>query len=203
MVNALILAALVLSAFIIATATLEHDRARLALASRVMAWLTLAAAVALPLMVLATYLAPHEMRPLNLRLYHLSAGRNFSAAVPIGDRMLAFACAAVPLSIAVWGLLTLRQLFEAFAAREVFSHETSATLRSLSLALFAFVVTAFAAEAPISYFLLRHDPNRTYTFALNIGLEDLVALFAAAVAAVIARVMSEAARVADENAKFV
>jgi hypothetical protein len=203
MVNALIAAALVLSAFIVSTALLQHDRARLALMSRVMAWLTLAAAIALPLMVLATYLAPNEMRPLNLRLYHLSAGRNFSAAVPLDDRMLAFACAAVPLSIAVWGLLTLRQLFEAFAARDVFSQETSNTLRALSLALFAFVVAAFAAEAPISYFLMRADPHRSFTFALSIGLEDLVALFAAAVAAVIARVMSEATRIADENAKFV
>ena len=203
MVNALIAAALVLSAFVVSTAVLKQDAARLALTSRVMMWLTLAAAFALPLMVLATYLAPNAMAPLNLRLYHLSAGRHFSDAVPIDDRMLAFACAAVPLSIAVWGLLTLRGLFASFAAHDVFSPATGATLRQLSLILFAFIVTAFAAEAPISYFLLRSDTHAHATFYLSIGLEDLVVLFAAAVAAVIARVMAEATRVADENAKFV
>jgi hypothetical protein len=202
MVNALIAAALVLSAFILATAVLAHDRTRLALMSRVMAWLTLAAALALPLMVLATYFAPREMAPLNLRLYHLG-GRHVADGVPLDDRMAAFACAAVPLAIAVWALLTLRELLLQFAAHDVFSRQTSRTLSILSLAVFAYVVAAFVAEAPIGYFLRRADPDNHIVFALSIGLEDLVALFAAAVTAVIARVMAEATAVADENAKFV
>ncbi len=203
MVTALIAAALTLSAFILSTAVLAHDRSRLALMSRVMAWLTLAAALALPLMVLLTYLSPNEMGPLNLRLYHLSGERRFSEAVPFNDRMIAFAFAAIPLGVAVWALLTLRQLFVSFAAHEIFSRTTSRTLSMLSLAVFAYVVVAFIAQAPIGHFLRRSDPNNHIVFTLSIGLEDLIALFAAAIVAVVARVMSEATRVADENAKFV
>ena len=97
MVIGLIAAALVLIAFNI-WAALAYDRAQLALMSRVMAWLTLVAAFALPLAILATFLAPSATAPLNLRLYHLSAGRQLSDAIPLEDRMLAFACAAPFLS---------------------------------------------------------------------------------------------------------
>ncbi len=203
MVNGLIVAALVLVAFNVWAAVMRHDRSQLAFLSRVMGWLTLAAAFAWPLAVLATYLAPNAAAPLNLRLYHLSAGRVLSDHIPLDDRMLALACAAVPLAIAVWGLLSLRQLFEHFAKGDVFSPATSKTLGALSLALFGFVVTAFVAQAPISYLLMRSAPEPRFVFSISIGLEDLVALFAAAVAAVVARVMSEATRVADENANFV
>jgi hypothetical protein len=202
MVNALITVALLLSAFVVAT-TFARERVGLALISRAMSWLTLAAAFVLPLVIMATYLAPRMMAPLNLRLNHLSPGNRLTETVPLDDRMLALACAAVPIAIAVWGLLTLRQLFEKFAAGEVFSEATSRILRQLSLALFAFVVAAFAAEGPISHLLVRAYPKPPYVFALSLGLEDLIALFAAAIAAVIARVMSEATRMADENAKFV
>lgn len=203
MVNALIATALVLSVFIVIAAALPHDKVRLAYVSRLTSWLTLAAAIALPVAVVATYFAPRAMAPLNLRLYHLNPRNLLNDWVPLDDRMLALACAAIPIAIAVWGLLTLRQLFERFAAGDVFSQATSNTLRALSLSLFAVVVTAFAAEAPISYFLARADPSSPYTFALSIGLEDLVALFAAAVVAVVARVMAEATHVANENAQFV
>ena len=200
MIDALFVAALVLSAFILWTLSLAHSRARLAVMSRVMAWLTLAAAIALPLAVLVAFLDPDYAAPLNLRLYHLAGGSRLSEAVPPNDRMLAFACASVPLMVAVWGLLTLRQLFEHFARHDIFSEATSRTSRALALSLFAFVITAFAAEAPISYFLTRAS-DHVVTFSL--GLEDLVALFAAAAVAVIARVIPEATELADENAKSV
>ncbi len=203
MVDALIAVSLALSLFIIAAAVLPQDRARLALASRVMSWLSLGAAIALPLAVVATYFAPRAMAPLNLRLYHLNPGNWLSEAVPLDDRVLALACAAVPLAVAVWGLLTLRHLFERFAAGDVFSPATGKTLRALSLSVFAAVISAFAAEGPISYFLLRANPAHGGSFALSIGLEDIAALFAATVVAVVARVMAEATRVADENASFV
>ena len=63
MVDALIAVSLALSLFIIAAAVLPQDRARLALVSRVMSWLTLGAAIALPLAVVATYFAPRAMAP--------------------------------------------------------------------------------------------------------------------------------------------
>ena len=111
-------------------------------------------------------------------------------------------CAAVPLAVVVWGLMTLRRLLLLFAAGEIFSPRTSATLGSLSRVLFLFVVAGFVAQAPISYFLTRSAATLAVV-SLSLGLEDLIALFAAAVAAVVARVMSEATRLADENAALV
>jgi ABC-type uncharacterized transport system permease subunit len=72
----------------------------------------------------------------------------------------------------------------------------------LSLALFAFVIAAFLAEAPISYFLTRSTSEQAIV-SLSVGVEDLIVLFAAAIAGIVGRVMSEATRIADENAEFV
>ena len=86
-------------------------------ASRVMAWVSAAAAIAVPIAVLATFLFPEQTAPLNLRLYHL-AGNGLTSAIPLDQRLFAFACAAIPLAIAVRGLLFLRRLFVLYARRD-------------------------------------------------------------------------------------
>jgi hypothetical protein len=201
MVIALVVASLLLVVVNGATALGAHDTARLARLSRLMATVTLAAVVVTPLALFITYLAPTMAAPLNLQLDHLGT-RALTDAVPLTERLLAFGCAAVPLAVAIWGLLSLRKLFLLFANGAIFSSATSAVLSSLAVALFSFVVTSFLAEAPIGYFLTRGtQPLATVAFSLGAG--DLVTLFAASVVGVIARVMSEATRLADENARFV
>ena len=201
MVIALAVASLLLAALNGATALGTHDVARLARLSRLMAAVTLMAVVVTPLALFITYLAPTMAAPLNLQLDHLGT-RALTDAVPLEDRLFAFACAAVPLAVAIWGLLLLRKLFMLFARGAIFSPATSAVLSSLVVALFSFVVTSFLAEAPIWYFLTRGtQPLATVAFSLGAG--DLVTLFAASVVGVIARVMSEATRLADENARFI
>jgi Protein of unknown function (DUF2975) len=207
MVTALIAAALLLSAFILLNAFIVGTNVhaagpgQLAWASRVLAWLTLAAAVALPALIVVTYLEPSAMAPLDLRLSHLDGGGRLRDSVPLDDRMLALAAALIPISLAVWGLLTLHQLLVGFARNDVFSQLAGKHLRALGLCIFGAEVTAFAAEGPITYFLER--AHHVTVVAFSLGLEDLVALFAASVVAIMATVMLEATRVADENAKFV
>jgi len=62
-------------------------------------------------------------------------------------------------------------------------------------------VATFAMHAPISLILSLgiHKPQ----ISLDFGSGDLATLFTAGVVLVIARVMNEAGRIAEENAKFV
>jgi hypothetical protein len=200
MVVVLLIAAALLLIVGASTALGKHDSVHLARLSRLMSTVTLAAAVLVPLASLFAYVAPGTAAPLNLQLGHL--GHALTDAVPLEERLFAFGCAAIPLAVLVWGLLRLRRLFRLFASGTVFSSATSTVLSSFSLALFLFVITSIVAEAPISYFLTRAmQPDAMVTLSLGAG--DLVMLFAACVLGVIARVMSEAAKVADENASFV
>ena len=204
MVTALIGAALILSGFVVLNAfvvraNLQTERpGHLAAVSRIMAWLTLAAAVALPVLIVVTYLEPNATAPLFLRLTHLNPGNRLSDSVPLDARVMALAIALVPIAVAVWGLLTLHRLLLGFATRDVFSQSAGKLLRTISLCIFVAEVASFLAEGPITYLLMRHEQ-----ISFSIGLEDLTALFTASVVAIMASVMLEATRVADENAKFV
>ena len=174
MVTALIAAALILSAFIVLNAfvvraNLHADRpGHLPVVSRIMAWLTLAAAAALPLLIVVTFLKPNATAPLFLRLTHLNPGNRLSDAVPFDDRLIALGIALVPVAIAVWGLLTLHRLLLGFATHDVFSQAAGKLLRTISLCVFAAEISSFFAEGPITYFLTRRDQ-----ISFSIGLEGV------------------------------
>jgi hypothetical protein len=176
------------------------DAGTLATASRMMAWVSTAAAIVVPVAIFATFLFPEQTAPLNLRLYHFG-GRELTSAIPLGLRLFAFACAAIPLTIVVRGLLSLRRLFVLYARREVFSPEALVALSTVATAVFWYVLASFLVEAPISAALSWNSGRGTVT--LSIGLDDLAPLYLAGVATIITRVMTEARRVAEENASFV
>lgn len=200
MVNALLAAVFLLTAFVVGTALFARGRAGLQLASRIMAWVTLGVMILLPIAIFAAFVAPDWAAPLNIQIQHFGA-KYLREIVPLNDRLYAFVAACIPLAVTLWGLWSLRQVFERFASNEIFSTHTSVALSRLSIALVAAVFVGALAEAPITYFLTRATTQGF--MAISVGNQDLTALFTAAVAAVIARVLAEATNVADENAKFV
>ncbi len=173
---------------------------KLVKASRAMAWLSAAGVVIVPLVTIAIFLFPSVAAVMDISMSHLSAP--LTSAVPLANRVGALLCEIVPLAIAVWGLLALTRLFRLFASGEVFSAASLQALSQVAAALFWNVVAAFLAEAPISYFLTEASPAHR-AISLTLGTGDVEVLFLAGVALVIARVMAEAARMADENASFV
>jgi hypothetical protein len=76
-------------------------------------------------------------------------------------------------------------------------------LSSVTTALFWNVVAAFVVQAPITYLISMHNPPGHRFISLGFGSDDVEMLFLAGVTFVIARVMAEARRVAEENAGFV
>ena len=182
------------------------DPERLRAVSNFMAYIAASAAVIVPTVVFAKYLAPSRLGPLNgLIPLHLGGTGEYPLTDDVAflNRMIALACAAVPLAIAVWSLLSTRRLFGLYAHQEVFSKESLALLSTISLALCLYVLTSFLAEAPITAALSLGRVAGPHGMSLTLKIEDLSVLFVAGLIRVFAQVMAHAIRAADENASFV
>jgi len=170
-------------------------------ASYVMAWLSTVGAVLGPALLVACFAFPDGTRAMDIHLGHY--GGYLTAAVPLGDRLFALVFALIPTLIASWGLIALAGLFRCFVAGQVFTVQSLRALSHVTMALFWNVIAAFVAEAPITYFLTNHLGHGHREISLTLGSDDVQVLFVAGVAYVIARVMAEARRLAEENEGFV
>jgi hypothetical protein len=173
----------------------------LARLSRVMSVLSLIGMAALPLAVIWIFLDPGNTQFLMFRLSHV--GDALNAQVPIPYRLAALVIELVPVGFAVWALWSLARVFANYALGRVFSAEPLGHLNNLAVALFLSVITDIVLQLPISALLSWHLGPHHREMSLGIGSDDVSRLFVAGAVLVIARVMGEARRVADENAGFV
>lgn len=174
---------------------------RLLSLSRLMAWLSLAGFVLVPAITIYVFLYPDTSRWLMFNIDHLGATLN--GKVPLDFRLMALLCEGVSVGFTMWALWSLRRLFLIYAKGEVFSFGAFRALNNVALALFGGVIGTFIMQGPISYILSYPlGPGHRY-ISLGFGSGDVATLFMAGVVLVIARVMAEARRVAEENAGFV
>jgi hypothetical protein len=169
--------------------------------SRVMAWLSTIGFILLPVMIAYTFLEPEHSQWLMFDFDHLRATLN--GTIPRQYRMLALGCALIPTAFHMWALWSLRVLFLLHAKGEVFSSSALRALSYVAIALFAGVIAGFVAQGPISLALTWPNGPHHRFISLSFGTGDVATLFMAGVVLVIARVMGEARRIADENAKFI
>ena len=169
--------------------------------SRIMAGLSTIGFVIMPLVLAYAFLDPDHSRWMMFSYTH--GGVDLSSEQPLQFRAMALVCALVPTAFTMWALWSLRRLFLLYAQGSVFSAEALAALNHVAVALFASVVVAFAMQAPISLALSWPRGAHHREISLSFGSNDVFTLFMAGVVLVIARVMAEAQRMADENAKFV
>lgn len=174
---------------------------KLARLSRLMSALSLIGMVTLPAAVIWCFLDPGNTQFLMLHLNHVGDGLN--ASVPIQYRIDAMAIELVPVGFAVWALWSLSRVFANYAQGRVFGAEPLRHLNRLAVALFASVIADLFAQLPITALLTWHLGPHHREISLDFGSDDVSRLFVAGAVLVIARVMAEARRMADENAGFV
>lgn len=167
---------------------------------RLMAWLATIGFFLSPALNAACYLWPGSRDSLNFDVDHMGAMLNDSVPLPYRLAALVFSLGSV--AFTMWALWSLRAVFLLYAKGEVFSQHALKLLNNVAVALFAGVIVGFCVHAPISLLLTWSIPDRR-SISLDFGNDDVATLFAAGVVLVIARVMVEARRLADENAKFV
>ena len=170
-------------------------------ASRIMGWLSVIGAILAPLVTALCFIWPVSTQALDVHFNHIDIAT--VAGAPLTDRLLALIFALIPAFIVTWGLLALARLFRAFTQGEIFSLPALRALSSVTMALFWNVVATFLIQAPLTYLISRHNPPGHRFMSIGFGSNDVEMLFLAGVAFVIARVMAEARRVAEENAGFV
>ncbi len=173
----------------------------LAWLSRVMAWLATIGMIVIPLLDAAAYLWPGSTARFEFQVDGMGAMLNES--VPLSYRLAALAFSLCAVAFTVWALWSLRALFLTYAKGEVFSQRAFRLLNNVAVALFAGVIMSFVVHAPISVLLTWSLGRGHRELSLGLGTGDIAMLFSAGVVLVIARVMTEASRLADENAKFV
>ena len=175
---------------------------KLVRASRIMACLSCCAALAYVAGEVFVFLMPNAAHALGaIEIHH--TGTDITAAMPLTYRAAALAVDLVPTAIMTWALIELYRLFLLYARGEVFSTAALTKLNRVAALMFWQVLTSFVAQAPISYILSLSRPAGHREISLGLTSYDLAFLFMAGVVLVIARVMAEARRMADENASFV
>jgi Protein of unknown function (DUF2975) len=118
-------------------------------------------------------------------------------------RALAFVVSMVPLGALIYGLLSARRCFNAFAAGQIFCREPIKRLKGFSIGIAASALLKPFAGAVLSVLLSFNNSAGAKALSLNIGSDTLIALIFAGTVAAIAWVMTEALEIADENKQFV
>jgi hypothetical protein len=178
---------------------------KLRTASTIMAWLSLLGAVLVAVSVSIGTLWPVELvNHGSLKLviqFKLPNGMVVTQAMPLLYRAAVFLTALVPAGLTIWMLLSLFRLFRLLAASRVFDSVALLCISRAASLLFWMVLAQIFAQ-PVIWFIISRAAGQFWTGYLITGAE-LPSLFAAGVLVVIARVMAEARRIADENATFI
>jgi hypothetical protein len=171
-------------------------------ASRIMAWLSLIGAIAYLAAEFLVFLTPGLWGQLGaIEIHH--TGGDITSAIPLDYRIAALAVELIAAALMVWTLVELYRLFLLYAAGEVFSTAALRSLNRVAALMFWYVLVSFVTQAPVSYILSLYRPPGHREISLGFTSHDINLLFVAGVVLVIARVMGEARRVADENESFV
>jgi hypothetical protein len=104
---------------------------------------------------------------------------------------------------ALWGLWALKRLFEGYAAGAIFTVAAARRLRHCGYALVAGGIEGPFASALLSVALTFDLPKGSRMLVVSFSSNDIVLLVVGALLLTVARVMGEAARIAEENAGFV
>lgn len=168
--------------------------------SRTMARLvTVALVLAVPSIVLYVLLL-HEQLP-----YHSEvtiAGFTLHALSPLASVAVMGALLVVALPL-LWGLWELRGLFQGYAAGAIFTVDAAGHLRRCGYALMALSGKTLLRSLALSAALSIDRPKGERSMVLAVSSDDLLFLLLGVTVLVIARVMAEAAHLAEDNAGFV
>lgn len=109
----------------------------------------------------------------------------------------------VPLTLLLLGLWQARKCFRLFAAGEVFTAQAVNFLRRFAGWVASSVAAAIVAETAISLVLTLHNLPGKQHVAIGIGSDQLFTLFFAGMVWLMAAVIGQGQRLAEENASFV
>lgn len=167
--------------------------------SLILSWGATLGAFAFPAILLLNLLHPGPFGPIDMRL-DIAA---LKASVPAVYRYGSLVLSLVPDVFTFWAWWSLRRLMQLYAEGKVFTEAALHQLHNIALALLGSVIAGIVFGGLSGFVLGLPDAAHRISISFGLGSDELSELFKAAVVYVIALVMSDARRIADENAKFV
>ena len=110
---------------------------------------------------------------------------------------------AVPVAVMLYGLLAVRALFREFAHGQVFTERSARYLQTFAATVLAQAPLGPLTSAGLSVAISMVNDPAQRVHALTLSLHDYYALIVGGALFVVATIMREAARIADENAGIV
>ena len=184
--------------------TVEHfpmsEIIRIQRISRIMRALSTFMAIFIPILILAVWLnfervAPSwpEVSQLPLRFENLN-GLILS---------IAFSVNMAHAGILLYGVVRLRRLFGLYSEGKIFTGENIRCLRSFAWAVLIYAVLTPVMGTLLSVILTFNNPVGERALAISISSNDIQLMFIGAVFLVIAWIMVEGRKLAEENAQIV
>ena len=176
------------------------DLARVRRVSRVMRVLCTVAIVVLPAGLALMWLFFDTVRD---GWPTISGVLNLPPKLPVAERIAGFAITMIPAGLFIYGLFRLRALFGLYARGEVFHPAAARCLRGFAWALVLVGASNPLTSALLSVALTLGNPPGERTLAISLSSDDLGTIFLGGLLLVIAWIMGEAGRIAEENRQFV
>ena len=161
---------------------------------------TIVGLVGLPLLLVGlwllspdTYWAAPELR----------AVRRTNPEFPLPLRLAAAAITLAAAGPLLFGLDQLRRLFALYRTGQVFVPDGAQRLRAFAWAVILMAIVQPIAGAVLSVVLTLDNPPSERMLSISIGSGQVQTLFVGVLFLVIATIMREATRIADENAQII
>ena len=116
---------------------------------------------------------------------------------------LGFIASLIPVTVAIYGLLTLSRLFKLYENAIVFAHENVRLIRKLGYVIIAWVVANLLFTPLISTIITHGNEGGLPTIAVFLSISDLLTLIMGAIVVLISWVMDEGRKLQDEQAHTV
>lgn len=139
---------------------------------------------------------------MKLGLVHMPVPGNLISLTPLTS-LIAFFVSLLPLSIAMYGLYQLINLFRNYEIYKIFAIENVKYFRRLGYTLFAWVVVGLFYDALLSMALTLNNAPGKHLIAVSISGVDLTTLLIGGIILIIAWVMSEGHKLAEEQMHIV
>lgn len=127
---------------------------------------------------------------------------SIAALTPL-TRVLGFLVSMIAASVVLYGLAQLRHLFRHYQRGHIFTEYALIRLRKFAWSLLLVGLLRPLTGAALSVLLSINNPPGQRTLALTVGSNDIALLFISGVFIVIAWIMAEGVRLADENAQII
>lgn len=120
-------------------------------------------------------------------------------ALPFKTLLLAFLVSLIPTSVAMYGVINLKELFKLYEKAIVFSERNVRCFRRLGYTLIYWVVANLIFVILISIVLTFNNTQGERMIVAQFGISDFGALIIGAVVVLVSWVMNEAAKLEDEQ----